>query len=187
MHTVPTVAQQASGSPAEEAYLKRAFLSLEDGDWENADRFCENVLNLNPECAEVYLAKLMVELKVNNREYLADESEPFDDNGNYKKAIRFGNQRLKDELNGYIDQINARVSYKNNNVIYQNGLCLLEFETDAAKLLELSQSFKSISGHRDADARAAECIKKIDQVMCKKWKNWKWRMMYIGLKNFAGN
>ena len=32
--------------------LKRAFIFLEDGDWNSADEYCEKVLDLDPECAQ---------------------------------------------------------------------------------------------------------------------------------------
>ena len=40
--------------------LKRAFMFLEDGDFQSADEYCEKVLDNDPECAEAYLGKLMV-------------------------------------------------------------------------------------------------------------------------------
>ena len=44
--------------------LKRAFMFLEDSDWNSANEYCEKVLDIDPECAEAYLGKLMAELKV---------------------------------------------------------------------------------------------------------------------------
>ena len=70
--------------------LKRAFMFLEDGDWASADEYCEKVLDAEPECAEAYLGKLMAELHVSKREALKDRKEPFDENKNYQKAMRFG-------------------------------------------------------------------------------------------------
>ena len=47
--------------------LKRAFIFLEDGEWENADNYAEQVLNLDPECGEAYLVKLMCTLRIKRR------------------------------------------------------------------------------------------------------------------------
>ena len=58
--------------------LKRAFMFLEDGNWQEADAYCEKVLDQDPECAEAYLGKLMAECKVKKQEDLADLAEPFD-------------------------------------------------------------------------------------------------------------
>ena len=52
----------ASGSVA--ALLKRGYMALEDGDWARADEFFEQVLNLDAECAEAYLGKVLAEYRV---------------------------------------------------------------------------------------------------------------------------
>ena len=88
--------------------LKRAFLFLEDGDWEKADNYCEQVLNQDPENGEAYLGKMMAELRVRKRENLADVKTSFDRNANYQKAARFGDETLNAELDGYLDRIRAR-------------------------------------------------------------------------------
>ena len=53
-----------SGSSSVEPLLKRAFMFLEDREWEEADKYCEKVLDLDPENAQAYLGKLMAELRV---------------------------------------------------------------------------------------------------------------------------
>ena len=97
------VQQQANANAA--PLLKRAFMFLEDGDFARADEFCEQVLNLDPENAEAYLGKLMAELKVNKREQLKNQSQPFDDRSNYIKAVRFGDDSLKEELTSCLDVV----------------------------------------------------------------------------------
>ena len=84
-----------------DALLKRIFLSLEDGEWEKADDFCEQVLNQDPENSKAYLGKLMVELHVKSVADLANAAAPFDGNGNYQKAVRFADEELATELKGY--------------------------------------------------------------------------------------
>lgn len=48
------------------ALIKRGYMALEDGEWQNADEFFEEVLNQDAECAEAYLGKLMSKCKSNN-------------------------------------------------------------------------------------------------------------------------
>ena len=69
--------------------LKRAFMFLEDGEWDKADDFCEQVLNQDPENAQAYIGKLMAELHVHKQEDLANCEKPLDNNNNYQKAVRF--------------------------------------------------------------------------------------------------
>ena len=58
--------------------LRRSFIFLEDGNWDNADRYCEKVLDIEPECAEAYLGKLMAELHVHKQDDLKNLLIPFD-------------------------------------------------------------------------------------------------------------
>ena len=88
--------------------LKRAMFALEDGDFDCADSFAEMVLNNDAENAEAYLVKLMIEYGVKNREDLKDLPQSFENSGNYKKAMRFGNQELKEELNGFLKNIELK-------------------------------------------------------------------------------
>ncbi len=105
-----TVVQQAapSAAPSVEPLLRRAFMYLEDGEWQSADEYAEKVLDQDPENSKAYLAKLMAELKVRKKENLPNCPLPFDGSNNFKKAVRFGDKKLGDELNGCIKHINER-------------------------------------------------------------------------------
>ena len=76
------VSDAPSGNPTVNSLLKRAFIFLEDGDWQSADEYCEKVLDLDPENAEAYLGKLMAELKVRKRDDLKNCAQPFDGSSN---------------------------------------------------------------------------------------------------------
>ena len=121
--TKETVIQQ-NAIPANNTapLLKRTFMFLEDGDWNNANEYCEKVLDNDPECAEAYLGKLMAELGVNKQEELKDYNLPFDDNNDYQKAIRFGDDKLKTALKGYIEHINTRnENARKDDILYIIG------------------------------------------------------------------
>lgn len=50
------------------ALLDRGMIALEDGEWEQADGFFEEVLNQNARCAEAYVGKVLAEAKCRNLE-----------------------------------------------------------------------------------------------------------------------
>jgi len=56
------VVQQASNTNIS-ALLKRGAMALEDGDWEKADGFFEEVLNHDAECVGAYIGKTLYETK----------------------------------------------------------------------------------------------------------------------------
>lgn len=98
----------SSGNTNLSALLDRAFMFLEDGDWQSAGEYSEKVLDSDPRNATAYLGKLMAELHVRKREALADCADPFDNTNNYQKTMRFADESLRKELAGYIEHINAR-------------------------------------------------------------------------------
>lgn len=87
-----------NSSASTESLLKRAFIFLEDGDWVSANSYCEACLDVNPELAEAYLAKLMVEKKAHTLKELASCKEPLAESRNYQKALRYGNEVLAAQL-----------------------------------------------------------------------------------------
>ena len=103
------IIQQTAGSSNAQQLLKRGYLALEDGEWNNADKFFEEALNQDAECAEAYLGKLMADLQVRGATALRDQEKPFGHYGNYQKAIRFGSDALRAELTSYNDAVAARM------------------------------------------------------------------------------
>ena len=146
--------------------LKRISLFLEDGEWKNADEYCERVLDIDPENGEAYLYKLMVELEVRKREKLCLCDEPFDESENYKKIIRFGNQELIDEVNGYIHYIRCEKTWYNADWLAD---CAAKEKGEEAikKYEEAYNEFISIKDFKeegDPEQRAKECLEKINEV-----------------------
>ena len=65
-----SVVQNVSGNT--ETLLQRGKIALEDSEWDQADKFYEEALNHDAECAEAYLGKLMAQKKVANCEDLGN-------------------------------------------------------------------------------------------------------------------
>lgn len=98
------VQQAAVSNPAAatvQSLLKRAFMFLEDGEWDSANEYAEKVLDIDPENSEAYLAKAMSDLKQRSRSSMNDASG-IALNANIQKALRFGSDSLRSEINGYI-------------------------------------------------------------------------------------
>lgn len=155
-------ATAAAGSTGAAPLLERAFLFLEDGKWPDADTYCEKVLDIDPKNAQAYLGKLMAELQVQKRGQLSDCAQPFDKNENYLKILRFGDEALNTELRGYIDIINERNETHRKNAIYNNACVIMKSAAAQKAFLKGAELFKSISGFRDADALAAQCLEKAE-------------------------
>ena len=96
-----TVVNNTAEAFNSEAILKRAFMLLEDAEWQKADELLEQVLNHEPENASAYVGKLMIDVKVNKEENLGKRAVDFSENPNYQKAVRFGDKELKEKLKAY--------------------------------------------------------------------------------------
>ena len=105
--------------------IRRAFLFLEDGDFASADEYAEKVLDLNPECAEAYVLKLLAELELTALEELENYYAPVTNNANYIKACRFADSKYRATLEGYNAHILERLDTERKEKIYREGLNLL--------------------------------------------------------------
>lgn len=139
-----------------EPLIKRAFMFLEDGEWANADEYCEKVLDINPECAEAYLGKLMAELQINKPEGLKSYKKRFDGSSNYSKAIRFADDKLKETLEGYLNAALER-QYVSAKKLMQKG------ETER-ELKRAALAFNSIIEYKDSAELIKKCNKKVEEM-----------------------
>lgn len=146
--------------------LKRAFMFLEDGNWQEADAYCERVLDQEPENAQAYLGKLMAELRVCKQEGLRDCKEPFDSRNNYQKTLRFADSALSEELKGYITHINERNETERLTGLYNNAISEMQSAKTEEAYKVAASIFKRIPGFKDADALVGQCLDKAE--VCRK-------------------
>ena len=120
--------------------LERAFISLEYGEWKEADGYCEQVLNSDPKNAMAYIGKLCAELKIKKETDLANHKNPLDSMPNYQKALRFSDPHYHATLTGYNQAINGRIFEKTRkeNSTIPFGPCewrVLDVQNDKALIL----------------------------------------------------
>ena len=142
--------------------LKRAFMFLEDGDWNSANEYCEKVLDIDPENASAYLGKLLSELRVRKQESLKDQAEPFDHNNNYQKAIRFADEKLKTVLAGYIEHINTRNENARLDGVYTRAKNAMSAANTESAYKEAAHLFESIREYQDSAVLAQSCYEKAE-------------------------
>ena len=175
-----------AGGVNAEALLKRAFMFLEDGDWNAADEYCEKVLDADPECAKAYLGKLMAEQKVKKQDYLESVSAALEENSYYQKAVRFADDELAKTLTVIARKNRESVETARKDAILAKAKAAAARENfvdcqEAIALLE------TIRGWKDADATLASCRRNLDQLEAKKQEKTKRekKLMFILLGCFA--
>ena len=128
-------AMQEHGDDKSLPLMKRVLIFLEDEEWTNADEYCEKVLDLDPENAQAYLCKMMVELRVSCREDLGKQEQSFEDNINFKRAKRFASPELLLELDGYVQTVRKREADMKKAFAYQQATRMMETDNGGGSLL----------------------------------------------------
>lgn len=142
-----------------DSLLKRVFMFLEDGNFKSAEEYCEKVLDVDPENAQAYLGKLMAYFKVTKRVSLKNSPKPLDDNLNYKKAIRFADTSLKNELEGYVTFIKER----NLNTAYTNAMDMMNSAKTDKEFKNAAAEFEKINEYKDSASKAQLCLEKSEE------------------------
>ena len=100
------------------------FIILEDSEWNKAEEYSEKILDINPKNANAYLAKLMIEYKVNKQEDLADCKKPLTQSRYFKRIEMYGDKELIDTLNSYNNEIIGRRQQRQDT--YQNAITVVK-------------------------------------------------------------
>lgn len=95
------VEENANSASKYAPLLERAWIFLEDKNWNKAQEYVERVLDMNPKCGEAYLIKMLAGMSLNNRNALKNWSHPLDGYDEYKKIMKYGDDELKNELMQY--------------------------------------------------------------------------------------
>ena len=161
-----TVVASNGASAGIASFLKRAFMFLEDGDFESADEYCEKVLDIDPENARAYLGKLMVEFRAKKQEQLKNCQQPFSENNHYKKIKKFGDSALISELDRYIEYINDRNEKQRIEGIYFNGTSIMKSAKTEENFKKAAGLFASVLNYKDSAALRDKCIQEAD--VCRK-------------------
>lgn len=159
-----TVMTSASANTNTAPLLERAFMFLEDGDWQSADEYCEKVLDVEPKNAQAYLGKLMAEFKVRKQVDFKNCVDPFDGSGNFQKVIKFADEKLKSEINGYVDEIKQKLTNKKLSKKYYIAIKEMDTAKTADEFYDLSNRFKKLVDFKDSEKLYKDCLLKADTI-----------------------
>jgi len=141
--------------------LTRGFLSLEYAEWETAKEVFEQAVNIEPENAQVYLGRLLTELKMSKEEDLAEYREDLANYVDYQKALRFADDELKKCLEEYNEAVKKRI----------------EKRIEAA--MKLADAARQLA--KDARKRDEEIRKAREAELAKLWQENKFSYMIVYL------
>ena len=139
-----------SGTTNTEPIIKRALSFLEQGNFEKADELSELIFNFDVNNSSAYLIKLMAELHIKKVEELPNHTTLLDTSENYQKLIEIADNKLKETLISYNNEIKQRM-YENavqqqNNGKYNKAIEILNLIpnwNDAEEILYKCQKLQA--------------------------------------------
>lgn len=158
-----TAAAGQAANSAVAPLLKRISLFLEDGNWQEADEYCERVLDSDPENAQAYLYKLMAKMEVRKTEDLRNQAQPFDSEDMYRKIVRFADEEFKNTLVEYNAYIKDRNEKKRIESIYKKAVYDMRYARDEIFYKIIIEDLAEIPGYKDADEKKKECEEKAEE------------------------
>lgn len=145
------------------ALLKRGFMALEDDEWNNADNFFERVLDMDAECAEAYLGKMLACNKLRNIEEVKECLVNLDRDKYYKKMIKFGDELLIEQFEKCNRVNKANMEERRKSELYNEANRMLSTSKsidDYNNVLEIYSSIKDYKDSADLYKEVEEKIKK---------------------------
>ena len=147
-----------------DSLLKRVFILLEDEEFKKADKYCERVLDIDPENALAYLGKLMAEKKVCYRKDLASCEDNFYGSNNYYRLMLYADDDLISEIESYKSEIDSRREKKRVETIYNSALNMMRPAGTEKFLRSAADKFMLIKDYKDSYSLAQECTNRADKM-----------------------
>ena len=177
--TTPSVIPSNPASATTATLLKRTFMFLADGEWKRADEYAEKVLDIDPENGEAYLSKAMSNLNIRVRDKL-NNAPGIERDANIQKALCYGSDSLKNEINGYIASTKAaedkrikaeeeRRDAEEKRRKAEEELRKVEEERKKAEEKRIAEEAEA-TAHKEAD-KVISAIRSIDEIKSKQNSN----------------
>lgn len=144
-----------------ESLTERAFLCLEDGEFDKADELLEQALNCQAKYAKAYVGKLMIAVGVRIEEALAEAKSGLEKYKEYNRILRFGDAETRKRIEGYNKQIAERnameeLSAKGNR--YAEAEKLLEEEMTEQGYLNAARIYNELGSYKDSGQKYTYCV-----------------------------
>ena len=136
-----------------EAMVMRGQFALEDGDWKKADEFFERALDLNPQCSDAHLGKVLAALKVFDAELLGKYVIDIDRNRDFMRAIQFASPEKRAFLTDLKEKLERK--YLMSRAVGSINLLL----RSKRKVEERKAKARELEALREARARELEAQK----------------------------
>lgn len=115
-----------------ENLIKRAYMFLEDGEFDTADSYFDKILDIDIEESRAYIGKLLAECKLRDEEDIATLPQTVTDDKNFKKALRFASPEQKARYEALNNAIVKRIEDERREIAEQHARLKAEREEKEA-------------------------------------------------------
>ena len=115
-----------------ENLIKRAYMFLEDGEFDTADSYFDKILDIDIEDSRAYIGKLLAECKLRNEDEIPSLPQTVTDDKNFKKALRFATPEQKARYEALNNAIVARIEDERREIAEQRAKLQAEREEKEA-------------------------------------------------------
>jgi hypothetical protein len=150
----PIVTQATTSVGGVDPLVRRAFLLIEESDFDKAGELLDQALNLDPENAKAYVGQLLVTLKITTEAQLGDNLSNWQTSAAMHRALRFANVEYKATLESY-----AETASKNNLLMEAS-----QYVKYDESLLKAIMILENIKGFKNADEIFAYCHKRQQEI-----------------------
>jgi len=153
-----------------DALIKRAFIFLEDGQFDDAGCYFNQALNQDPEDYRIHLGQLILACQFHSVEELIDKfPTPLDEDKMFQRALRFANDDAKSKLEDYANSNRAKIEEKNSGYEAElqelhAELCKLRSEADV--IIEQDRIEAEARAERKRLAEEAERERQLAEQEC---------------------
>ena len=156
-------------------------LFLENGDWANADIYCEKVLDIEPENAGAYIFKLMAARHCKKETDLGNGKIPLHTDMAYNTALRFADEATAERLIAYDNRIEANIEQAEAKQSEREEKAELAAQAKA-QIAELARQKKQQEQRQAQDMQlVAEATQKLQVLQKKRKRATAWCIIWIFL------
>ncbi len=149
------------------ALLTRAFLFIEEEEFDKADNYLEAVLNQEPENPQAYLGKLLVEMRVKCKADLINCDTSFEDSKNYQKILRFADEALIVELKQYLVPVKEKSAAKAEEERKEKIYLKAKDDYNSYNIEQIQEAVKALAlleDYKDSDELIQLCQARIEEI-----------------------
>lgn len=142
------------------SFIERAYIFLEEYDFEKATEYAEKCLDIEPKNAQAYLCKYLASLNITSFDELRAKTRDgcyiAKIDNDFLNALKFSKDQLKNDIECFLEE--------RNEAQYTTALSLMD-NHDFEKALKI---LKNIADYKDSKFKINECEENINTVVLKK-------------------